>query len=154
MKKILTKEVNFQLAVLLREKGFNTIDKEIKQLINDTRIISDDIYFSYYVTNGQKIDFEKSEIRSSKSFGLLADYDNKLSADNPYKWYLAPTISEVVDWLYETYGVWIWVSLELGYETTFCWQLTGENISSNYKPYFKSQSEAYENAIEYFLINF
>jgi hypothetical protein len=65
----------------------------------------------------------------------------------------APTISDVVMWIYERHGIWIWVSMELGFNTTFCWQLTGERTSSNYKSYFKTPTEAYLGAIEYTLTN-
>ena len=64
-----------------------------------------------------------------------------------------PTISEVVMWLYEKHGIWIAVTLEVGYKTTFCYHVMGEDISSAYKAYFKSPTEAYEAAIEYALKN-
>ena len=67
--------------------------------------------------------------------------------------YVDITIAEVIDWLYEKHGIWIWVSMELGYTTTFCWHLIGESISSDYKPNFKSPTEAGEAAIEYTLNN-
>lgn len=67
--------------------------------------------------------------------------------------YAAPTIAEVVMWLYEKHGIWIAVTQELGYTTTFCYQIMGEHISATYKAYFKSPTEAYEAAILYCLTN-
>ena len=85
--------------------------------------------------------------------GLLLEVKEKTS--NSYGPYTltAPTISEVVMWLYEKYEIWIWVSMELGATNTFCWQLTGEHTSSNYKAYFKTPTEAYVDAITYTLTN-
>lgn len=67
--------------------------------------------------------------------------------------YNAPTISEVIMWLYDKHGIWVWVSMELGYTNTFCWQLTGEHTSSNYKAFFKTPTDAYVDAITYTLNN-
>jgi len=65
----------------------------------------------------------------------------------------APEHSQVVMWIYEKHGIWIWVSMELGFNTTFCWQLTGESTSSSYNSNFKTPTEAYLGAIEYTLTN-
>ena len=64
-----------------------------------------------------------------------------------------PTVSDTVMWIYSKHGIWIWVSMELGYTNTFCWQLTGEHTSSNYKAFFKTPTEAYVDAISYTLNN-
>lgn len=77
--------------------------------------------------------------------------------------FLAPTISEVVMWLYEKHGIWINVSITIQKEYYYqCLDITGKKdpTKNNYpsrmcKPgnYFNSPTEAYEVAIEYCLTN-
>ena len=67
----------------------------------------------------------------------------------------APTIAEVVMWLYEKYEIWIWVERE---DTTneFEWLCRYENEGSckDYDDkFYNSPTEAYEAAIEYCLNN-
>ena len=122
--------VSFPIAKLLKAKGY---DKKC---------------YKYFHSNFGK----EYEYTLKGSDGELCTNWN-IEKDYPQDFISAPTIAEVVMWLYEKHGIWIWVSIELGYNITFCWQLTGENMSSNYKPNFKSPTEAYEGAIEYTLNN-
>ena len=97
------------------------------------------------------VNFELAKLLNDKGLpGMKSFYDSEKHYDLNSKKY---TIADVIMWLYEKYEVWIWVSMELGYRITFCWQLTGESTSSNYKANFKTPTEAYEGAIEYVLTN-
>ena len=116
--------VSFELAKLLKERGF---DKETYKSFRVS--INPDIKV------GEPIPDKITYFRNVKE--SIA----------------APTIAEVVMWIYEKHGVWIWVSIEVGMHTIFCWQLSGENVSSNYKTNFKSPTGAYLAAIEHTLIN-
>ena len=75
----------------------------------------------------------------------------------------APTITEVVMWLYEKYGIWIVVSTTISKQFIYkCIDMSGEKdqSKSNYPTciskdgtYYNSPTEAYEAAIEYTLKN-
>lgn len=121
--KIMNKPVDYQLATLLKEKGY---DEKCPH-----------IYSAMEGQEGLLVTLYREKIRNSYGPRTLT----------------APTISEIIMWLHEKHGIWIWVSMELGYTNTFCWQLTGEHTSSNYKAFFKSPTEAYADAITYTLNN-
>lgn len=61
---------------------------------------------------------------------------------------LAPTITEVVMWIYEKYGVWISVNLNFKYQIE-----SKKHGILHTKDEFNSPTEAYEAAIEYTLNN-
>jgi len=74
--------------------------------------------------------------------------------------YPAPTIAEVVMWLYEKHGIWISVTCntiangisKFHFSVTFIKDLADErNYDGNNKPKYGSPTEAYEAAIEYTL---
>lgn len=65
--------------------------------------------------------------------------------------YAAPTISEVVMWLYKKHDIWIWVE-HYPNETNFIPQIPKANLDK-ILGYYKSPTEAYEAAIEYTLKN-
>jgi len=123
--------VKFELAKLLKEKRF---DKPIN---------------SFYTDTG-KLWKQRKQIPTANYNAYPKNPNSKLF----YKYgYSAPTIAKVVMWLYEKHGIWIAVTQELGYTTTFCYQIMGEHISATYKPYFKTPTKAYEAAIEFTLEN-
>lgn len=80
---------------------------------------------------------------------IVEDRINMDSVDFMY----APTISDMVMWLYEKYGIWISVYMldkgEFHWETEF----NSEDIGSRYPNYYKTPAEAYEAAIDYVLNN-
>lgn len=123
MNKMLSKEVNFKLAKLLKEKGFK-IDTE-------------------------KILFYKDEINNIeehqiKNRNLLYKADVQfILGENEYQVY---TIGEVIDWLYDRYEIWISVHQ---YKNTFSWRIVGLEFIDD----FKSPIEAYKHAIKYCLEN-
>lgn len=71
---------------------------------------------------------------------------HELSNFNAGVHYSAPTIADVVMWLYEKHGIWIEVYFD-GFKKNFYIVQSGEEIE------FNSPTEAYEAAIEYCLIN-
>lgn len=101
------------------------------------------------------IDFSTAKLLKEKGFNKRSEPNryNKIGELTLLEGINAPTIAEVIMWLYEKHGIWIAVTQELGYTTTFCYQIMGEHISATYKAYFKSPTEAYESAIKYCLTN-
>jgi hypothetical protein len=141
----MTTPIKFELAKLLKEKGYNEPCKNHYEIALTSKKDREDGYTGPF-------GWKKGECNLQSGYNTnesLSEYYN----DKTWSAYSAPNIIEVVMWLYEKHGVWIWVSMELGYNITFCWQLTGERISSNYKSNFKTPTEAYEAAIEYTLKN-
>ena len=66
-------------------------------------------------------------------------------------WCFAPTIAEVIDWLFEKHGIWINVTIsqEDGWEYIIGNTITFDGLG--YKSLFNSPKEAYEAAIEHTL---
>lgn len=114
--------VNFEIAKLLKEKGYD----ETTQLI--------------YMTN------HTSEVLFENINGLKHSDGN-----NPFC--SAPTIAEVVMWLYEKYK--IWIHCEICFDgNSFIPKIT--KVVENLYPFdtqFKSPTEAYEAAITHVLNN-
>jgi len=136
----LNKPVDFTTAKLLKEKGFD-----------------ENCRFGY---NGS---FEPHHIGLIE-FGYLQRNSELLKLT-----YSAPTIAEVVMWLYEKHGIWISVysGKALNWESLFSVRIDwiyptdspdAEDIEPQYFKYksqneFNSPTEAYESAIEYTLNN-
>ena len=120
--------INFEIAKLLKEKGFN-----IPQL--------------YFYIDGD-ISWKVDNTRCR----------NQIEGE-----YAAPTISEVVMWLYEKHGIWIVVNPHKGKNNLGeffmefdpeVWSFTNECVFHNTELlYFNSPTEAYEAAIKYCLTN-
>ena len=53
-----------------------------------------------------------------------------------------PTFSQAFRWFREKYGLYSWITMELGATLSFCWIITGENKSTEHKAFFKSYEEA------------
>jgi len=75
---------------------------------------------------------------------------HKNSEKNASVYYSAPTIAEVVMWLYEKHGIWVYTSKPSEEGWVIHWQGL-----DNYPPlqYYNSPTEAYEAAITYTLNN-
>ena len=126
----MNKPVNFELAKLLKEKGFD-----------------EDCYRTY--SNGKISPFPLLENMGGEPILNPLDYKwkNSLIHESVIS---APTIAEVVMWLYEKNRIWIYVSIDN--EKHINWHI----ISGNYSQIdvgFKTPTEAYEAAIEYVLTN-
>lgn len=55
---------------------------------------------------------------------------------------VAPTFSQAFRWFREKYGLYSWITMELGNKSTFCWVLSGEHTSTQYAAYFHTYEEA------------
>lgn len=61
----------------------------------------------------------------------------------------APTITEVIMWLYEKYGIWIFSKKENNLFQSFIQH--PESINNWFSKFYNSPTEAYKAAIEYYL---
>lgn len=121
MNKILSKEVSYPLAKLLKGKEFDFFTKN--HYFKDKLVVSDMVY----KTNWNK----------------FIDID----LDNDY--YSAPTIAEVIDWIYEKHNIWISIA-----SLSDCYIVKiykkNNNIFCSIPPSINI-FELYEKAIEYTL---
>jgi hypothetical protein len=84
---------------------------------------------------------------------------NTIHRNSLHSYYSAPTIAEVIMWLYEKHGIWIVCSQILDIEMAtaeiyWFWVAVKESEEIAYQYFdFKSPTEAYEAAIEYTLNN-
>lgn len=135
MSKILTKEVSFSLAKLLKEKEYNEKPNYIKSITD---------YVKGYCFDVEDKDSTLEIIEFQFEDNVRSNY------------YLMPTISEVIDWIYENYGIWIDVIIFNDSKFIYSvWKvipnkrMTQLNESEDVE--FNTPSEAYEKAIEYTL---
>ena len=113
--------VNFELAKLLKEKGYDI--PSLKCYLEDS---------SVQISSGDEGDFE--------------EYNH-----NQWDNYSAPTISEVVMWLYEKHNIWIY-SFRHDFDKEFYWSIDTKNEDEfTSDDVFNSPTEAYEAAITYTL---
>lgn len=139
--------VNFEIAKLLKEKGFD------KECLN---------YYTLaygkkpYITQGieyqsdAKIKFDWN-CNNEDSKGIQAPYPNTYHISQCS----APTIAEVVMWLYEKHGIWITVCV-IGADGFGYWLHDRDRKrlnQDNQGGYWLSPTEAYEAAVEYTLKN-
>ena len=139
--------VKFELAKLLKDKGFDMLTKKYYEHALTSQI--DEETNDYVGTFGWK----KGET-NIQSYNFINNHPNvDLSNEN---WYMcsAPTVAEVVMWLYEKHNIWISVDPENDKDTWFhtISYNKSETIFGNYNTY-NSPTEAYEAAIEYTLNN-
>lgn len=117
------------------------------------------------------VDFNTAKLLLDNGFEVFTsfeyDYDGCImprSYCNPNRLCSAPTIAEVVMWLYEKHGIWIEVYPREYKELNLMWSYTLTKIESTYTvggiefpdiekpddiPIWKSLKEAYLAAIEY-----
>ncbi len=146
--------VNFELAKLLKEKGFD------KRTTANWWILAKDHSENYKKClpyDESKIFFAANETKYSD----IVDIDGE-KYHNAYHVLSAPTISDVVMWLYEKHGIWISVGIDTVFNKgKFCillYKNRGLSLehfpieNDKFSPY-NSPKEAYEAAIEYTLTN-
>lgn len=131
----LSKNVSFELGKLLKSKGFNIAIRNFYLLKENGKSIHEGFEDDYWGDN------------------RIENWNKDVVGIKPFEGFVsAPSIAEVIDWLYETHKVWISVNyiddvLLFGYSIT--------NIISNILERaewkINSPSEAYEAAIEYCL---
>lgn len=130
--------VNFEIAKLLKEKGFNTLSlipflnkRELKQLDYG------ELWLDVYLKDKSLI------VLNNGSFGHRSDFE-----------FIAPTIAKVVMWVYEKYGIWIYTRpFSSGYFHGYIVDNSGEMKEAINNVNFNLPTEAYEAAIEYVLKN-
>ena len=112
------------------------------------------------------VSFEIAKLLKEKEFNIPQLYfyidgdiswkvDNTRCRNQIEGEYAAPTIAEVVMWLYEKHGIWIWVA---GYKrknnrTYFDYYFSIDKLNDKSSNFFNSPTEAYSQAIEYTLKN-
>ena len=119
----MNKPVKYELAKLLKEKGFN------------------ELCSSYYL----KSDIAPIETNVKCSNNRIA-----------YSCCTAPTIAEVLMWLYEKHGIWISVDMVFEEHQTGFWYCIRESKDTDHaitSDEYSSPNEAYEAAIQYCLNN-
>ncbi len=146
--------VSFEIAKLLKEKGFNNecsffysvMEGEEGKLLPVTSSLE---HIVEYSKKGHKF-FDESTDRTLIHQTLKNDYAKGTVT--------APTIAEVVMWLYEKQNIWIFVLYEMG---SFCYVVDDttqddaleEDCRVANKGGCSSPTEAYAAAIEYTLNN-
>ena len=131
--------VKFEIAKLLKEKGFEEISSNFYTNPR-CKMFGIDEHGRYYPI--------KNKAKSLWISGNAATLDSKHV-------YYAPTISEVVMWLYEKHGIWITVCV-IGADGFGYWLHNKNRKRLNTEDqggYWYSPTEAYEAAIEYTLNN-
>lgn len=148
--------VSFELAKLLKEKGF---DKPVHQYYQFIRDLSSEKDKTWQFVNSSFLVRESDATMfpdEGKNGIEVCAYSDRLYRDFNFKtsddFVSAPTIAEVIMWLYERHD--IWTEVNLG-DYGFYWALMSKernNIAeSEYKIKFNSPAKAYEAAIEYCL---
>ena len=124
----MNKEVNFEIAKLLKDKEFMD-----KNMYGEVRLSQPKFYDNHGIIHSIKDAFEKTEL-------------------NLRECYNAPTIVEVVMWLYEKHGIWIYI--RQGYKWEWYIETVANHPELKYNDGLEdSPTEAYEEAIIYTLEN-
>ena len=140
----MNKEVSFPIAKLLKEKGFDLPTQKYYEHALKSVKNREDGYSGPFGWKKGELNLQTGYfVNSSKTADLTSEM-----------WYMcsAPTIADVVMWLYEKHGIWISVNAtedlkSFWYEIRGVGRIwfTGKNCNS--------PTEAYEAAIEYTLNN-
>lgn len=146
--KHLSKEVSFPIAKLLQEKEISIRSKFFYTENFGLCSLSEDGEFLYIYCHPETNKFE-------------VFYDCNGTFEEGVR-YFAPTVGEVVDWIYENHEVWINVNITR-YGKFYCNIILKEKCKDLKNPFtwefmnqlndFNSPTEAYESAFEYFLNN-
>lgn len=119
--------VSFELAKLLKEKEYKD-----KNMLGTVRLSEPEYYDHNGIIHNIKDIFEEKDYKIEDCFN-------------------APTISDVVMWLYEKHEIWIGVEASDDF-TMFCFRVRKKEVSRLSFDY-NSPTEAYEAAIKYTLKN-
>lgn len=134
----MSKYVSFEISKLLKEKDFN---EPCDDYYTSKGMLNSDGYGDIIFDQG----FNSGEPERMLKFDY-SDFDKKQKED----YFLCPTISDVVDWLLEKYG--IWISVDRHFDK-FISKNNGVIIDfdGEKRNYFETPTEAYLSAIEYAL---
>lgn len=134
--------VKFEIAKLLKEKGYD-LSTEGFYPKPKCKLFAIDEHGRYYpIVNKTQSSFDGK---------ALVYFHGKAVVLKEENYYNAPTIAEVVMWLYEKHGIWIGVEASDDF-TMFCFRVRKKEVSRLSFDY-NSPTEAYEAAIEYTLNN-
>ena len=134
----MNKSVNYELAKLLKEKGFNEQSSCFYTKPNSKMFGLDEHGRCYPIKNNPK---------------TLWVIGNAVTL-NEKNVYLAPTIAEVVMWIYEKYDIWISVDMVFEEHQTGFWYCIRESKDTDHaitSDEYNTSTEAYEAAIQYCL---
>lgn len=125
--------VSFELAKLLKEKEYKD-----KNMLGTVRLSEPEFYDPNGIIHNIKDIFEEKDYKIEDCFN-------------------APTIAEVVMWLYEKHEIWIGVICDVGNDLLFTFKIYSTKIGEERcivnGNMYESPIEAYEAAIEYTLKN-
>ena len=144
----MTTPVSFEIAKLLKEKGF---DMPCNNYYTSRGLLNSDGWGDIIYEDGG---FSSGEPERMIRF----DYSD-FSKRQKEEYYLCPTISEVVMWLYEKHGIWIGVQpISVVGKFQFRTYYNNKGVMNQHwnesmSKEFNSPTEAYEDAIEYTLKN-
>ena len=132
--------VSFELAKLLKEKGYD-LSTEGFYPKPKCKLFAIDEHGRYYpIVNKTQSSFHGKAV--------------VLKEENYYN---APTIAEVVMWLYEKHEIWIGVICDVGNDLLFTFKIYSTKIGEERcivnGNMYESPTEAHEAAIKYTLIN-
>ena len=141
-------EVNYEISKLLKDKGFKGSTHA------NWWILHKDHHENYK----KRLPVDESKVFFAKN---SYDLDLKIQIDeerehNVFHVLSAPTISEVVMWLYEEHGIWTVVNVNIMGSWYFEHFDLKKKRNAEFKPtdtHYNSPTEAYEAAIEYTLNN-
>lgn len=131
--------ISFKLAKLLKEKGF------------------DENCSDYYTALGHLNSNGWGDIIYEQGFGsgepdrMLRFNYSDFNKHQKETCFLCPTISEVVMWLYEKHGIWIWAERYSTLFRPYAEEIGDERFGKWEGHKYNSPTEAYEAAIEYCL---
>jgi hypothetical protein len=140
--------VNFELAKLLKEEGF---DEYCLFVWNEENLEEPYYYAEHYEMICNKVHYygDIPMINNSYIEKYATYVEKNEETEECYELLACPTIAEVVMWLYEKHGIWISVHSTRGY---FVGNWTIHNTpKGGDTTTFNSPTEAYEAAIEYTL---
>lgn len=140
--------VNFELAKLLKEKGYD-LSTEGFYPKPKCKLFAIDEHGRYYpIVN---------KTQSSFHGKALVYFHGKAVVLKEENYYNAPTIAEVVMWLYEKHEIWIGVICDVGNDLLFTFKIYSTKIGEERcivnGNMYESPTEDYEAAIEYTLKN-
>ena len=141
-------EVNYEISKLLKDKGFK----------GSTHANWWILYKDHHENYKKRLPVDESKVFFAKN---SYDLDLKIQIDeerehNVFHVLSAPTIAEVVMWLYEEHEIWTVVNVNIMESWYFEHFDLKEKRNAEFKPtdtHYDSPTEAYEAAIEYTLKN-
>lgn len=152
--------VNFEIAKLLKEKGWKnpTLHYFFEGGELRENVFTDTVGMDY----GSEFEVELSEFLENWNDGRVVNKNGNYcfgcsKSKGYFDTYSAPTVADVVMWLYKTHSIWVevhgWTNQPVGEEIwKNCFQAFVNGDAMNVS-IFKTPTEAYEAVIEYCVKN-